>query len=257
MNRDEAIEKVIQMVKLADSTTHEGEDDAARRQITRLRLQHGISDADLERAQAVDDVESSGGLGGLFAGSFFYNDKIRGVHVAAIRNEIEAALAKIARQDLKLQLKCLAALYDDLRGLVESGAKKESYNFPSIQARRNEVIKKLYAQERERIERDRTSRNKWWIHSQAVQAVTFLNELTKAQVEAAVGIHEDDEWWERSMQSMIEQAKKEGCDCKAYFVGKRTKSRVTEGPARGGTSYNPGQLRHQYGCAITTRKRET
>jgi hypothetical protein len=254
MNKGEALEKVLQMMKIVTSTNHEGERTAAESQAVKLRLIHGISDADLDRARAVDGFESKGGMAaGLFGGTFFYNDKVRAVHVAAIKAEIEAALAKIAQKDLGLQVKCLADLYDDLRGLVETGAKKESYQFRAIQWHRNEAIKKFYTQERERLlasgHHTSTGMGKQSLHEWVVMAVQRSNDLTKAQIEAIVGYHSDDWIWEEMEEKARAEAKEAGCTCQGHFTGKRTKKKINEGISRG-TRYEPRRLVHMYGCAL-------
>jgi hypothetical protein len=244
LNKGEAIEQVLQMIKLAGSTTHDGERDNAEAQAIRLRLQHGISDADLERAQTVDQIDSSGGLGGLFSGTFFYNDKIRLVHVAAVREEIEKGLAKIARQDLKLQVKCLVELYDDLRGLVETGSKKESYKTKAVQWHRNQAVKLLYAEELAQLKSRGYSTRPRTLHETAVLNTTFLNDLSKAQVEAIVGIKEEDWTWQEIEEQLIEAAREEGCTCQPSFQGKRSKERLD----RYTRHWNPGKMVHQPGC---------
>lgn len=259
MNKTDAVAKVLQMQKLAASTNSDGERANAESQAARLRLQHGITDSDLRGANAVD--ETFGGLGGMFTHMFFYRETLH-PYVEAAKAEIEKALAIIdALGDTNRQVEYLSKLYDDLNGMVTSGAKEEKYSeyvakpenvgrfrpqFAAIQRRRNEAVKKLYEEHRQRLLKQGYEPGSQHLHTMAVMYAARY--VTKAQVEAIVGINEDDFLWPIFEQHRIDEVKEQGCDCKPRFTGKRTKKRgmTVNGP---GTTYDCGTLVHQDGCA--------
>lgn len=267
MDKGEATEKVVQMLKIVASTNHEGESDAAMSQAIRLRLTHGISDADLERAQGSEERASQpGGLfGGWLGSSMYYHDNIRLIHVEAIKENIQAALRKIGKRDIDSQVRMLADLYDDLRGLVEAGAKKESYRERAVQWHRNQAVKKLYEEEcKKYVARERElhrqhpqmfGRNwqgpdKWIVHERALFATTLGTNLTKAQVEAIVGIKADDQTWEQVKELRIKEAKEQGCTCTPRFYGKRQKTK----PDKWTTHYDLGPMTHMRDCALQRKE---
>jgi len=193
MNKAEAIDRIMQMTKLAASTTSAGEREAATRQIERLKAQFNLEDREIERAEAIEDA------GGPEAhGKLWYFERRIKPHVDVIKDEIDEVLGKIAPQDIQFQVRFLSEFFDAVRALVDANAKDAWLGKPNIQRARNEAIDKAYWEEKGKIQPEA-----YWdkeqaalvTHQKAVSAVQDMahyGDLSVATIESIVRIKAKD-----------------------------------------------------------------
>ena len=122
----------------------------------------------------------------------------------------------------------LSELYEDLRGLIESPAKKESYAWPPIKVRRNDAVKRHYTEAKQRIAESSSHgvKTRVSIHRDTIHAITVPTVLTKGQIETIVGVKEEilrgldlDQRWR-------DDAKEKGCTCEPTMTGRWREEKV-------------------------------
>lgn len=216
MNKIEAIAQVVQMTKLAESTIHEGEAETARAQVLKMRLRHGISDADL--AATVSESESEDFV---FFGHkmFFYSREIEPI-VREIQVLIDRACAKLDTEDARNRMEGYCKLFNELRWLIDAKTSdqhrpniwervsadatnaKAIYDqiraFKRLQQRRDDAVRAFYHEEYKSHAalgnegRPDNERPRSWDHRWARDITAMHSDLRKPQVESIVGVTEDD-----------------------------------------------------------------
>jgi hypothetical protein len=129
MDKAQAIQKVLDLNRVAESVTFEGEVDSAREKAVHLRLKFGISDEDI--AVAVRYEEDFTHFGHRVP--FFDYNRV-GPYLKAIKENINIVLGMVAeynepddRMKLREQVEALGKFYRDLRDLVVADESDRQY----------------------------------------------------------------------------------------------------------------------------------
>jgi len=203
MDKAQALQNVLDLNRVADSATHEGEIEAARNRAVNLRLKFGISDEDI--AAAVHDDEGFTHFGGPI---FRYGNKVK-PHLKAIQDHIDAVLGEVAKVGSPMeQVTLLGQLYRDLRDMVavnqsdrSSVRSRGKYEIRTVQGHYYAAIKAFYdAEAREsrlvyaKLHKE-TPRGQAQLdcdaHRHAVSTTASMCRLNKVQVESIVGVSEE------------------------------------------------------------------
>ncbi len=129
MDKAQALKKVLDLNRVAESATFEGEVDSAREKAVHLRLKFGISDEDI--AVAVRYEEDFTHFGHRVP--FFDYNRV-GPYLKAIKENINIVLGMVAeynepddRMKLREHVKALGKFYRDLRDLVVADESDRQY----------------------------------------------------------------------------------------------------------------------------------
>ena len=212
MDRAQAIQKVLDINRMTASSTFDGEVEVSKEMATQLRSKFDISDEDI--AAAVHYHENFTLFGRRVR---FFDYRRIDPHLKAIKDHIAIVLGMIANVDepweemkLRQQVDLLGRFYRDLRDIVvandsdryhaRSGqgqvrmvqghyyAAVKAY-YDALVARERSEHEARHGQERDRI-RERQAQLDMDVHRYALSVMTS-RDLTKAQVESIVGVHED------------------------------------------------------------------
>lgn len=221
MNKAEAIDKVLSLTKLRDSTTHPGERDAAQGRIKRLCQRFDIRPDEL----IVEDDTSGFTFMGMRA-----DPKLTRMHqerhrvkrtlefiMSNIEREVEKAFGNMSDIDPGGQAQLAAEFYRELNRLVGNSTAWKWGSKPAVKPRRDAAIKLAYEEEitkgkqwHSRYDGDPASID-WdsahWrltLHDRAMGELHTLTEMRLTDIERIVGVKHDDLYW-----AAVEEEKEE------------------------------------------------
>lgn len=171
---DDAVAKVKKLLALADDErAPEGERSNARDAAIKLRLKHGISDADLEESEHEDMV--------IMGVSIFRYSNVFQPKVKQIKAAVEH-LVKLAEEGPD-PIRDLWQLYDDLRLVVEGNGFRSG-----LHQARDAAIKKEYLAQVEHFMKEDPEMGEAWIHHQAFFHTRLkCSDIRKDHLERIVG----------------------------------------------------------------------